>query len=63
MLFDDDPQRSRDLTVSLLRAQLALLSGEPAEARRHLDDVLAGDPGHELALDLSRSLQPLGSSS
>ena len=53
LLFDDDPQRRRLLTVELLRAQLALLRGDPTTAQRHLDAVLADDPSHELALDLT----------
>jgi tetratricopeptide (TPR) repeat protein len=61
LLFDDDPQHRRDLTVSLIRAQLAVLAGDLTEARRLLDTVLAADPSHELALDLDRGLQPTGS--
>jgi tetratricopeptide (TPR) repeat protein len=57
LLFDDDPQRRRVLTVELLRAQLALLQGDPTPAKRHLDAVLADDPGHELALDLTHRLE------
>jgi hypothetical protein len=52
LLFDDDPQRRRVLTVELLRAQLAMLRGDTTMAQRHLDAVLSEDPGHELALDL-----------
>ena len=63
MLFDDDPQHRRDLTVSLIRAQLAVLVGDLTEARGLLDTVLAADPSHELALDLDRGLQPTGSMS
>jgi Tfp pilus assembly protein PilF len=58
LLFDDDPQRRRDLMVELLRAQLALLRGDPTTAQRHLDAVLADDPSHELALDLTHRLEP-----
>ena len=58
MLFDDDPQRRQDLEVELLRAQLALLGGEQATARRHLDTILLADPSHELALDLLPTVQP-----
>jgi tetratricopeptide (TPR) repeat protein len=58
LLFDDDPQRRRVLTVELLRAQLALLRGDPTTAQRHLDAALAEDPGHELALDLTHRLEP-----
>ena len=58
LLFDDDPQRRRDASVRVLRAQLALLAGDEATARDQLTAVLADDPGHELALDLSRQLTP-----
>ena len=57
LLFDDDPQAWQDLAVELLRAQLALLAGDRAGARRHLDTVLDADPSHELALDLVRGLE------
>jgi len=57
LLFDDDPQARQDLAVELLRAQLALLAGDRAQARRHLDTVLGADPSHELALDLARRLE------
>ena len=53
LLFDDDPQRRRTLTVELLRAQLATLRGDPTAAQRHVDAVLSDDPSHELAVDLS----------
>jgi tetratricopeptide (TPR) repeat protein len=58
LLFDDDPQRRRALTVELLKAQLALLRGNPTTAQRHLDAVLADDPSHEFALDLTSRLEP-----
>ena len=58
LLFDDDPQRRRDLEVELLRAQLDLLGSDHAAARRHLDAVLLADPSHELALDLQQTLEP-----
>jgi hypothetical protein len=61
LLFDDDPQVRRDLVVELLRAQLALLADDRAGARRHLDTVLGTDPSHELALDLARRLEHIGS--
>ncbi|TDB74396.1 DUF5107 domain-containing protein [Micromonospora sp. KC723] len=61
MLFDDDPQRRVDLTVELLRAQLAILASDPATARNHLDAVLAADPSHELARDLNLHLDRTGS--
>lgn len=57
LLFDDDPQARQDLAVELLRAQLALLAGDRAQARRHLDFVLGADPSHELALDLARRIE------
>jgi tetratricopeptide (TPR) repeat protein len=56
LLFDDDPQRRQNLVVELLRAQLALLAGDRAGARSHLDTVLGADPSHELGLDLARRL-------
>jgi hypothetical protein len=58
LLFDDDPQRRRDLLVGVLRAQLALLDGDPDRARTEVDGVLAADPSHELALDLRHQLEP-----
>jgi tetratricopeptide (TPR) repeat protein len=58
LLFDDDPQRRRDLTVELLRAQLALLHGDQTTAQRQLDAVLGDDPSHELALDITHRLEP-----
>ena len=61
MLFDDDPQRQRDLTIELLRAQLALLAGDTVTARRHLDAVMEADPSHELAGDLVHHLELAGS--
>src|SRR4029450_7137546 len=56
LLFDDDPQRRQNLVVELLRAQLALLAGDRAGARSHLDTVLGADPSQELGLDLARRL-------
>lgn len=61
ILFGEDPQRLLDLAVELLRAQLALLASDPVAARHHLDAVLAADPGHELARDLTNQLQAAGS--
>jgi tetratricopeptide (TPR) repeat protein len=63
LLFDDDPQRRRDQTVQLLTAQLALLAGDEPEALRQVRAVLDTDPGHDLALELSRRLQTTGSMS
>lgn len=63
ILFDDDPQRRIGLEVGLLRAQLALLAGEAADARRLLDAVLAADPGHELANDLIDQIDAAGNPS
>ena len=53
LLFEDDPQRRQDLTVEVLRAQLALLAGDPDSAGRHLARVAAADPADDLAHDLS----------
>jgi tetratricopeptide (TPR) repeat protein len=61
ILFDEDPQRRLDLAVELLRAQLALLADDPIAARHHLHTVLAADPGHELARDLTNQLEAGGS--
>jgi len=55
LLFHDDPQRQRDLEIDVLRAQLALLTGDVAAADQ-LDAVLTADPSHALALDLRRDL-------
>jgi tetratricopeptide (TPR) repeat protein len=63
LLFDDDPQVRQDLLVELLRAQLALLAGNEAEALRHLNAVLEADPSHELALDLAGRVEHLRSGS
>ncbi len=63
LLFDDDPQRHRDVTVALLTAELALLAGDEPTALRHLRVVLDADPGYDLALELSHHLQPTGSMS
>ena len=57
LLFDDDLQRRQDLSVELLRAQLALLADDRSAARTHLDAVLREDPAHELALDLLTDLR------
>ena len=61
LLFDDDPQRRQDIELELLSAQLDLLSGDRAEARRRLGEVLRADPSHELALDLAHHLELTGS--
>jgi tetratricopeptide (TPR) repeat protein len=58
LLFDDDPQRRRDLLVGVLRAQLALLDDDHDSAATEVADVLAADPSHELALDLRHHLEP-----
>ena len=58
LLFDDDPQRRRDLLVGVLRAQLALLDDDHDRAATELAGVLAADPSHELALDLRHHLEP-----
>jgi tetratricopeptide (TPR) repeat protein len=57
LFFDDDPQRRLDIAVEVLRAQLALLADDPITARCHLDAVLAANPGHEVARDLTDQLQ------
>lgn len=57
LLFDEDLQRRQDLTVALLRAQLALLADDRPAARAHLDAVLREDPAHEQALDLLSDLR------
>ena len=56
LLFAEDPQLRQDLTVHLLRAQLALLANDPAAARAELALVLHADPGHDLAVDLTDRL-------
>ena len=61
ILFDEDPQRRLDLAIELLRAQLALLGNDPVTARRHLDAILATDPSHELARDLTDHIELAGS--
>jgi Flp pilus assembly protein TadD len=43
---------SEDLHSEYLRAELFLGSGQPAEAARILEPVVAGHPGHEAALEL-----------
>ena len=58
LLFDDDPQRRRDLLVGVLRAQLALLDDDLDRADTEVAGVLAADPSHELALDLRHHLEP-----
>lgn len=61
LLFHDDPQRDQDRTRRVIEAQLALLDGRPADARRVLDSLLAQSPGFEPAIDLVRDLQPVRS--
>ncbi len=56
LLFHDDPQRRRDKEICILSAQLAALDGDLIAATNHLDTVLSTDPGHALALDLTRRL-------
>lgn len=56
LLFDEDPQRARDLLVGLIRAQLAVLIDDLDTAAGELDDVLNLDPSHEAAHDLRRDL-------
>ncbi len=61
LLFHDDPQRQQDLSLRVIEAELACLAGSPEAAIARLEGVLATDPGHELALDLIRSLTTVGS--
>ncbi|HEY3339066.1 MAG TPA: DUF5107 domain-containing protein [Propionicimonas sp.] len=61
LLFHDDPQRQQDLSLAIVEAELACLAGSPEAAMAQLELVLAADPGHELALDLIRSLTTVGS--
>jgi len=57
LLFNDDLQVRQVNRARYIRAQVALQLGETAEARRLLDQVLAADPNHELALDMRASLK------
>ena len=57
LLFDEDPQRSQDLTVQLIRAQLSLLADDHESAREQLSKLLRDDPSHEHALDLLRRMR------
>ena len=61
LLFHEDLQHSRELKIELLKAELALLADDHRSARAHLSVVFADDPSNQLALDLSRELQPNGS--
>ncbi|QGN33121.1 DUF5107 domain-containing protein [Microlunatus sp. Gsoil 973] len=56
LLFDEDPQRSRDLVVGLLRAQLGVLTDDVETAAGELESLLTLDPSHEAATDLRRDL-------
>jgi hypothetical protein len=59
LLFDEDAQRRQDLTVEVLRAEVALLAGDPETAGRHLARVAAVDPAHDLAHDLNARLESM----
>ncbi len=61
LLFHDDPQRQQDTSLAIIDAELACLAGEFPTAVSRLEAVLAADPGNELALDLIRSLDTVGS--
>jgi len=61
LLFHDDPQRQQDTSLAIIDAELACLAGEFPTALSRLEAVLAADPGNELALDLIRSLDTVGS--
>ncbi len=61
LLFHDDPQRQQDLSLGVIDAELACLAGGQEAAIEQLEHVLIDDPGHELAVDLVRSLTTVGS--
>ena len=46
------PQRPVDLHSEYLRADLFLAMGQPGEAARVLESVVAGEPGNQAALEL-----------
>ncbi|MCL3860818.1 DUF5107 domain-containing protein [Actinotalea sp. K2] len=56
LLFTDDVQELQDTTVLLLRAQVAALHGELAQADALAAEVAVREPGHVRALDLQRAL-------
>jgi tetratricopeptide (TPR) repeat protein len=56
LLFTEDPALARRRRVMFLRAQLDMLDGAPERARERLDALLAEDPHHLDALELSAAL-------
>ncbi len=56
LLFTEDPAEAQRRRVLFLRAQLDVLDGAPEKARERLDTLLAEDPHHTDALDLSAAL-------
>ncbi|MEL7976304.1 DUF5107 domain-containing protein [Isoptericola sp. F-RaC21] len=63
LLFTEDVQATRDTTVLLLEAQVALLAGDRATAGALIDDVLDRDPSQVRALDMRRELAGLSAGS
>ena len=61
LLFHDDPQRQQDISLGVIDAELACLAGDLGAAATRLQGVLAEDPSHEQALDLTKSLNIVGS--
>jgi tetratricopeptide (TPR) repeat protein len=59
LLFDEDPQGRQDLTVEVLRAEVALLAGDAETAGRHLAQVAAVDPADDLAHDLNARVESM----
>ncbi len=56
LLFAEDPAVARRRRVAFLRAQLDVLGGASERARKRLDALLADDPHHLDALELSAAL-------
>jgi tetratricopeptide (TPR) repeat protein len=56
LLFEDDLQQRQDASAHLMLAQARLGLGDPAGARRHLDEALRRDPWRASAVDLRRRL-------
>jgi hypothetical protein len=61
LLFDESPERRRQLTVDLLDAQVGLLTDDQERSQRAVARVLRADPTHELALELTGRLERTGS--
>jgi tetratricopeptide (TPR) repeat protein len=57
LLFAEDPAVARARRVAFLRAQLDVLDGAPVQARERLGALLADDPHHLDALELSAALR------